>query len=57
MVTKETSAPKEEGGGTDEKEGQEAGVASIEVDSIRGRLAASCASLLRINSILMEPMA
>ena len=57
MAARETSALEEEEGGADKEEGLEAGVASVEVDSIWGRFAANYASLLRIDSLLMAPMA
>ena len=46
MATRETTTLKEEEGGADDEKGLEARVASVEVDSTRGCLAASYASLL-----------
>ena len=56
MATRETLVPEEEEGGANEEEGLEAGAASIKVDSTWGCLAASYASLLQIDSLLMAPM-
>ena len=57
MAARETSAPKEEEGVPDEEEGLEVEAASVEVDSTQGLFATSCVSLLRIDSLLMAPMA
>ena len=56
MAVRETSASEEEERGADEEEGRKARAASVEVDSTRGRLSASCASLLRIDSLLIASM-
>ena len=57
VVARETSTPEEEKGVANEEEGLEVGVAFVEVDSTQGRFAASYASLFRIDSLLMAPLA